>query len=241
MEFNNNIIKYIRNISGDGLKLYIIFIGYTQQTIPPTITKVLETLIWTFDRFYETMEHLMEIGLIEETEKRGIYKCKESGCSLAFLRFDIPYNKYINKYNNISNNKSLKLKDTLGSSEPSQDIHIQNLNSQFERVKSKVESIKVRKNASALLQFFKEQRLKNFPQVTFDQNFNLWENRIAQKLFRNYPKITLQDWKDAIIWFMDNEFWAPKLHSLKLVERHIQQYLASKKRVAPTRAIDIIK
>ena len=236
MEINNNIIKYIRNISGDGLKLYFIFIGYSQKD-PPTITKVLETLVWTFDRFYETMDHLIEIGLIEETDKRGTYKCRETGCSLAFLRFDIPYNKYINKYNN----KSLSINNSLGKLEPAEDAHIHNLNLQFDRVKKKVETIKIRKNASALLNFFKEERLKAFPEVTFDQNFNLWENRIAQKMFRNYPKLSLQDWKDAILWFLENEFWAPKLHSLKLVEKHIQQFLASRKRVQPTRKVDVIK
>tara|TARA_R100000458_G_scaffold59951_1_gene73203 strand:- start:26287 stop:27000 length:714 start_codon:yes stop_codon:yes gene_type:complete len=237
MEINNNIIKYIRNISGDGLKLYFIFIGYSQKE-SPSITKVLETLIWTFDRFYETLEHLMEIGLIEEI-KPGKYRCQESDSSLVFLRFDIPYNKYINKYNNI-NDKSLKIKDSLGTREPA-NIYIQTLNDKFFKVKKRVDRVNVHKNASALLQFFKEQRLKTFPEITFDSNFNLWENRIAQKLFRNYPKLTLQDWKDAIIWFMENEFWAPKLHSLRLVERHIQQFLATRSTKQTTRSVDVIK
>ena len=179
----------------------------------------------------------MDIELIEEI-KPGNYKCRESGCSLAFLRFDVPYNIYINKYNK---NKTNKDNINLGHIATERDIHIEGLNQNFERVRKKVESIKVRKNASALLNFFKEERLKAFPEVTFDQNFNLWENRIAQKLFRNYPKLTLQDWKDSITWFMGNDFWAPKLHSLKLVERHIQQYLATKKRATPTRQVDIIK
>ena len=62
-----------------------------------------------------------------------------------------------------------------------------------------------------------------------------------KKLTKFLAKLSLQDWKDAILWFLENEFWAPKLHSLKLVERHIQQFLASRKRVQPTRKVDVIK
>jgi len=105
----------------------------------------------------------------------------------------------------------------------------------------KIRNLSIKNQAVELVAYFKQARLKKFPQLYFDDNFNLWEHRIAQKLFRHYSKISMKDWKGAIDHFMKDAFWAPKLNSLKLVEKHIQQYLSTKARKQSKHKIEVIK
>ena len=58
---------------------------------------------------------------------------------------------------------------------------------------------------------------------------------VAKKVLKVY-KLTLLEWKEAIDYFIAQEFWQDKLNSLKQVENNIHQYTAKAKRVKQTSA-----
>ena len=55
-------------------------------------------------------------------------------------------------------------------------------------------------------------------------------------------KLSLEEWKAAIDYFLAQEFWDDKLNSLKQVEANLHQFVMKRKKTTTiTKQVDIIK
>ena len=65
------------------------------------------------------------------------------------------------------------------------------------------------------------------------KNFIEIEFKIAMSMLAS--EVLMEEWKNAIKWFLKDEFWCDKIGSLKAVEKHFMKYQLSTKKVKASR------
>lgn len=235
-KFNEQIIKLHKDLNKSELVFYLILRRYISAGTPLSLERVQKLMLKLTD---------LEMGrqIVNLTEKKVIKydsssitdtftgeKCEllplsrqsESGGDEHYIYYLV--NTY-NKGNKVNTPNSLaKTKVTV----------------RYKRALEKLTAIHLKKAQLDLVNYFADKLIaKHGIGRTPDWRRQQWA--IAGRVLKE-GKLSLDEWKEAIDYFLAQEFWDDKLNSLKQIEANLHQFVMKRKKtVKVNRQVDIIK
>jgi hypothetical protein len=110
----------------------------------------------------------------------------------------------------------------------------------YKRALEKLTAIHSKKAQLELVNYFADKLIKK-QGVGKTPDWRRQQWAISGRILRE-GKLSLQGWKDAIDYFLEQDFWQDKLTSLKQIEANLHQYVMKRKKTTTvTKQVDIIK
>ena len=236
MKIHENIIKKYKQLSKTDLVVYLVFRRYLSARQDLPIDHIQKNILKLSDLEYgRAIVNLLDLGIFElqQDSLNDVFMEETALMTVRDLRAESGGDEHyiysiINSYKNskdITPNSLAKTKVTV----------------KFKRTLEKLSALHAKKGQMDLVNYFADKLVdKHGIGKTADWRRQQWA--IAGRLLRE-GKLSLKEWKEAIDYFLTQEFWDDKLNSLKQVEGNIHQFLVNKKKtgtVTKTK-VDIIK
>ena len=244
IQLSDNIIKYFNSLTKKELTIYLMFARYITEKsgIPldhlPTITHQTEL------EFSCSIARLVEQKLIviEQAKENVQLKDQLSGKSTFFTLKNknrtggeqhYIYN-IINKYKESKSSKGL-----IGLKR--QERNIYNITLRFKRVLDKIYNLDAKRRRVELVNYFADELNSLYGRgVIVTPEWRRAQISCAVRILKDH-NFSLGEWKAAISYFVEQEYWKDKLKSLKQVEANIHQYVAKHKKKAKQKRVRVIK
>lgn len=236
MEVHENIIKHYKSLSKTELVFYLIIRRYISVNTALDLNRVQNLMLKLSDlemgRQIVNMadnqiikydsSSITDVFTGEKCELLPLMKQSESGGDEHYIYYLV--NTY-NKGNKVNTPNSLaKTKVTV----------------RYKRALEKLTAIHLKKAQLDLVNYFADKLIaKHGIGRTPDWRRQQWA--IAGRVLKE-GKLSLDEWKEAIDYFLAQEFWDDKLNSLKQIEANLHQFVMKRKKtVKVNRQVDIIK
>jgi hypothetical protein len=103
----------------------------------------------------------------------------------------------------------------------------------FKRALSHLSTRADKINVPELVNYFADKLVKQY-NIKRTPEWRRNQYSTAKRLFKSYD-FNLEDWKEAIDYFLKQEYWKDKLSTLKQVERNLPQFMANRGKGNKTR------
>jgi len=235
-KFNEQIIKLHKDLNKSELVFYLIIRRYISVGTAIDLSRVQKLMLKLSDlEMGRQIVNLVEKGVIKydsssitdafTNEKCGLLplmKQSESGGDEHYIYY------LVNTYNNSNkDNTSISLAKT-------------KVTVKYKRALQSLTAIHIKKAQLDLVNYFADKLVaKQGVGKTPDWRRQQWA--IAGRVLKE-GKLSLEEWKDAIDYFLAQEFWDDKLNSLKQIEANLHQFVMKRKKTTTvTKQVDIIK
>jgi len=235
-KFNEQIIKIHKDLNKSELVFYLIIRRYIDVGTAMDLNRVQNLMLKLTDpEMGRQIVNLKEKGVIkydsssitdaftgEKCELLPLMKQSESGGDEHYIYYLL---NTINKDYKDSKEYSLaKTKVTV----------------KFKRALEQLAGVHLKKAQLDLVNYFADKLVgKHGIGRTPDWRRQQWA--IAGRLLKE-GKLSLDGWKEAIDYFLAQEFWDDKLNSLKQIEQNLHQFVMKrKKRTTVTKKVNVIK
>ncbi len=236
MEVHENIIKHYKSLSKTELVFYLIIRRYISVNTALDLNRVQNLMLKLSDlemgRQIVNMadnqiikydsSSITDVFTGEKCKLLPLMKQSESGGDEHYIYYLV--NTYNKGYKVNTPNSLAKTKVTV----------------KYKRALDKLTAIHVKKAQLDLVNYFADKLVaKHGIGRTPDWRRQQWA--IAGRLLKE-GKLSLPEWKEAIDYFLAQEFWDDKLNSLKQIEANLHQFVMKrKKRTTVKKQVDIIK
>lgn len=236
MEVHENIIKHYKSLSKTELVFYLIIRRYISVNTALDLNRVQNLMLKLSDlemgRQIVNMadnqiikydsSSITDVFTGEKCELLPLMKQSESGGDEHYIYYLV--NTYNKGYKVNTPNSLAKTKVTV----------------RYKRALDKLTAIHVKKAQLDLVNYFADKLVaKHGIGRTPDWRRQQWA--IAGRLLKE-GKLSLPEWKEAIDYFLAQEFWDDKLNSLKQIEANLHQFVMKrKKKTTVKKQVDIIK
>ena len=236
MEVHENIIKHYKSLSKTELVFYLIIRRYISVNTALDLNRVQKLMLKLSDlemgRQIVNMadnqiikydsSSITDVFTGEKCELLPLMKQSESGGDEHYIYYLV--NTYNKGYKVNTPNSLAKTKVTV----------------RYKRALDKLTAIHVKKAQLDLVNYFADKLVaKHGIGRTPDWRRQQWA--IAGRLLKE-GKLSLPEWKEAIDYFLAQEFWDDKLNSLKQIEANLHQFVMKrKKKTTVKKQVDIIK
>ena len=244
IQLSDNIIKYFNSLTKKELTIYLMFARYITegQKIPldhiPTITHQTEF------EFSCSIARLVEqkVIAIEQTDKNVQFKDLLSGKNTFFTLKNknrtVSEQHYIlsiiNKYKEDKSSKGF-----IGLKRQERNLH--NITLRFKRVLDKIYDLDAKQRRVELVNYFADELNTLYGRgVIVTPEWRRAQLSCAGRILKDH-NFTLGEWKAAISYFTEQDYWKGKLKSLKQIESNIHQYVAKHKKKARQKRVQVIK
>ena len=222
MKIHENLIKKHKLLSKTEMIVYLVFRRYLSAREDLPIDHIQKNILKLSDlEFGRAIVKLLELGFFElqRDSLNDVFMEETALMTVRDLRAESGGDEHyiysiINTYNNskdITPNSLAKTKVTV----------------KFKRVLEKLSGLHAKKGQMDLVNYFADKLVdKHGIGRTADWRRQQWA--ISGRLLRE-GKLSLKQWKDAIDYFIAQEFWDDKLNSLKQIESNLHQFVVKKK------------
>tara|TARA_Y100000034_G_scaffold110709_1_gene143110 strand:- start:463 stop:1182 length:720 start_codon:yes stop_codon:yes gene_type:complete len=230
IQLNDKTIKYFKNLTKKEMMLYLVIMRYITENEDVPVDHIKLILQLPDLEFSREIQSLQEKGLLRIRkleincpieEKSG--KLTVRNKKLQEGRKHYIYNN-INLYKNELSNKSISLSDR---AEKEFDV-----TRQFRKGLSSLKERQLNTDTLNLVNYFADRLFKMYG-INRTPEWRRQQLAVAKRILGSY-KLSIIDWKQAIEFFMKQDYWGDKLKSLKQIENNIQQFLVKSKKIKKT-------
>ena len=235
-KFDEQIIKMYKDLNKSELVFYLILRRYIDAGSVMNLDRVQNLMLKLTDpEMGRQIVNLTDKKVIkydsgsitdaftgEKCKLLPIMKQSESGGDEHYIYYLV--NTYNNSYKVNTSNSLAKTKVTV----------------RYKRALEKLTAIHSKKAQLDLVNYFADRLIKK-QGVGKTPDWRRQQWAISGRILRE-GKLSLQGWKDAIDYFLEQDFWQDKLTSLKQIEANLHQFVMKKKKTTQVKQkIDIIK
>ncbi len=234
---DDKILRFLTKLTKNELTLYLSIMRYISGGLDIPIDHIQKLLKFSDEKMSLVFKKLVEkqlfeissenldcIDLIGESSQKLILK-NSSGQKARAIIYNNILN--INKEQDYKSNKSIieSSSTQLDKNQQGITVNLKNRLGTLRRESLKLEAIN-------LVNYFAD-ALYDLHHIAKTREWRVKQLAIARKVLKAY-KLNLSEWKEAIDYFIAQEFWQDKLNSLKQIENNIHQYTARAKQVKHT-------
>lgn len=236
LKFSENIIKIHKDLNKSELVFYLIIRKYIDVNTPMSLERVQKLMLKLSDlEMGRQIVNLAEKNVIkydsnsitdaftdEKCDLLPIMRQSESGGDEHYIYYLVNTYNNDNKVN--SPNSLAKTKVTV----------------KYKRALEKLAGIHSKKAQLDLVNYFAD-RLVEKQGIGKTPDWRRQQWAISGRILRE-GKLSLEGWKQAIDYFLEQDFWQDKLTSLKQIESNLHQFVMKRKKATQVRQqVDIIK